>query len=54
MPSEDEMPLDDPEEAVAGIRARIDDMEAGRVQPLDVVAAKLRKRYGIPRDAEPQ
>ncbi len=52
--SEDEVLLDamralaDREEAVAGIQAGIDDMEAGRVQPLAAVDARLRKRYGIP------
>ncbi len=42
--------LADREEAVAGIQAGIDDMEAGRVQPLAAVDARLRKRYGTPRD----
>ena len=53
--SEDEVLLDamhalaDRDEAIAGIQAGIDDMNAGRMQPLDAVDARLRKRYGIPR-----
>ena len=54
--SEDEVLLEamrvlaDRDEAVAGVRAGIEDMHAGRVQPLSDVDAKLRSQYEIPKD----
>lgn len=54
--SEDEVLLEamralaDRDEAVAAVRAGIEDMHAGRVQPLSDVDAKLRSQYEIPKD----
>jgi len=35
-------------EAVEGIRARLDDIQAGRLQPLDEAFADLRRELGVP------
>lgn len=43
--------LVDRDEAIAGIREGIDDMEAGRIRPLEDVDAELRKKHHIARDA---
>jgi len=43
--------LVDRDEAMAGIREGIDDMESGRTRPLEEVDAELRKKHHIPRDA---
>lgn len=39
------------DEAVAGIRQGLADLDAGRVRPLANVDAELRRKYDIPRDA---
>jgi predicted transcriptional regulator len=39
------------DEAEAGIREGLADLEQGRVRPLGEVDAALRNKYGIPRDA---
>lgn len=56
--SEDELVTDavrllqrEREEAVAGIREGLEDMKAGRGQPLHEVDAELRRKHNIPRDA---
>ena len=38
------------DEAMAGIRAGLADLYAGRTRPLDDVDAQLRHKYHIPRD----
>ena len=40
------------EEAIAGIRRGLEEMAAGRGQPLDVAFADLRREVGIPNDVE--
>jgi predicted transcriptional regulator len=39
------------DEAVAGIREGLADLERGRMRPLEAVDAALRNKYRIPRDA---
>ena len=42
--------LRDQEEAVLGIRAGLNDVEAGRTQPLDEAFRDLRREFGIRSD----
>ena len=39
------------EEAVIGIKAGLEDVAAGRVQPLDEAFDELRKEFGVSKDA---
>lgn len=41
----------DREEAVLGIKAGLEDVAAGRIQPLDEAFDDLRKEFGISKDA---
>jgi predicted transcriptional regulator len=41
----------DREEAVRGIETGLEDIAAGRVQPLDEAIDDLRQKYGVSKDA---
>ena len=43
--------LRDRDEAIAGLREGLADLDAGRVRPLDHVDAELRTKHGIERKA---
>lgn len=41
----------DREDAIAGIRAGLEDVAAGRMQPIDEAFAELKRNYGISKEA---